>query len=172
MENSSLTLPKRDKIKMIALIAGLMLIAGAGLFLWQQLSAAPVLVPDAVRQRVKSAIYLPKQLPGNYKIDEASFSVQEEDVLIFFASDGTGSRIVFTQQPKPKDLDFDTFYKEQIEEAKTLDGVQFPSVIGKTHDQTTTMLSIVTPETWVIATTRSPLSADDMKIIAKYTVRY
>ena len=162
--------PKRRLSLILAAIVGIALLcAGLWLSIGRQQS---VNVPEAIVQAARSPIYLPKELPGHYKIDENSFSIQENEVVMFQASDGAGGRITLTEQPRPpQEFDFDGFYREQLKEPETIHSTPFPSVFGKTPDQSM-MLSIVTPETWIIATTRSPLSGDDLKLLAKRLIKY
>lgn len=171
MENS-LSLPNRSRVKWVLVGLAVLLLAGLiAFFVWQS-NSGRIAIPQNVKSAAKSSIYMPSQLPGNYEIDETSFSVQEDTVVIFSAKDGAGSRIIFTEQPKPANFDFDAFYKTQMQEQAVLAGVPFTSVTGKANDKQTTMLSIVTPETWVIVSSASPLTSDDTQLIAKHLVKY
>jgi hypothetical protein len=131
-----------------------------------RIDSSSVTIPDAITEKTKSSIYLPKELPGNYAIDESSFSLVEEGtVLIFEAKDGAGAKLIFSEQPRSESFDFEEFYKKQLSDAKTLNDVPFPSVWGKSMDGRLT-LSIVTPETWILMVTPAPLDGDDMSRVA------
>jgi hypothetical protein len=134
-------------------------------------SAQQVNIPNNIIQNTKTALYLPSKLPGNYKIDSKSFLVAEEGVVIFQANDGAGGQLVFSEQSKPQDFNFDDFYKQQVQEAKTLSGAPFPSVVGK-NNQGRLLVSIVAGNTWIIATTQSPLNENDFLLIAQSMHRY
>lgn len=167
--------PKNGKTRHIKTAGVILIVLAFGflLGLWLTSFGGTITIPDSVTQSTKSAIYIPSKLPGNYTLDETSFSIQEGEVLLFRATDGAGGRIAFTQQPSPPaDFDFQNFYKEQLQDPKTLSNVPFPSVVGKALNQETIMISIVTPETWVIASTSSPLSNEDMQVLAKYLKRH
>lgn len=123
--------------------------------------------PNDSIQGFKSTVYRPTKLPGNYKIDKNSVSLAENNtVLIFEARDGAGSTLSFTEQASPKDFDFDDFYKNQLNGAKTLSNVRHPSVWGKTLNGHLT-LSVVTDDAWILMTTSAPLSENDMHLIAQ-----
>lgn len=128
--------------------------------------SSSVSVPSSITQKVKSGIYMPSKLPGNYKIDEQSFKfVDEDSVLIFQAEDGVSGNLVFSEQAKPKDFDFDNFHKGNFEDPKTLSNAPYTSVWGKSVDGRVA-LSIVTEDTWIIMATSAPLSQEDMQLIA------
>ena len=150
-------------------LIGIIMLAILGVFIGVRLAdnvARSVKVPPNIEQSYKTPIYLPEKLPGNYKTIEDSFTLQEE-VLIFQAKDGAGGTIVFTEQPKPKDVNFEDFYAQQFKDAETLDNVPYPSVTGKSSANNSSVLSIVTDEVWIIASSRSPISAGDLEILAK-----
>lgn len=131
------------------------------------LGGSTVKVPDTITQKVKSPIYLPSDLPGNYKISEKSFDLVEDDaVLVFEATDDTGSKLIFSEQPRPKDFDFDNFYKGQFENAKALSNVPYSSTWGKSIDGRIA-LSVVTNDTWMMLVTSAPLGEGDMLRIAQ-----
>lgn len=125
-----------------------------------------VKVPEAIDQKFQPTIYLPSKLPGNYQINEATFSLQEEDsVLIFNATNGVNGDLVFTEQAKPANFDFDAFHKDNLENPQTLRGVPHPSVWGKTINNRLS-LSIITDDTWIMMTTSAPLNQNDLQLIA------
>lgn len=130
-------------------------------------SASSSVVPASITQQVKSPIYIPRKLPGKYRIDQNSFTYSEgDDVLMFQASDGVGSNLVFSEQPKPKDFNFEQFYKTQMESPRTINDVPYPSVWSKISGGRVT-LSIVTDDIWVIMTTTAPLGDSEMQRIAQ-----
>lgn len=157
------------KVKMLLIIIfAVLVLSAAGVLLGTMLANTlhgGIKIPEPILQQAKSQLYLPNSLPGTYKLTDNSFSIQEEAVL-FTATDGTGSKIIFTEQVKPKDMNFDDFYKENFDDAKILSDVPYPSVVGKNPQTGGIMLSIVTDETWILATSASPLSQDDMQRIA------
>lgn len=123
-------------------------------------------VPTSIADDIAFPIFLPGKLPGNYEIDEKSFSASEE-TLVFSASDGGGGSIVFTEQRKPPNFDFDEFYKQQMQEAKNVDKTPSPSVLGKSTENGAPILSIVTDSTWILITSQSPVGDDGLELIAR-----
>jgi hypothetical protein len=153
---------------------GLILLALLGSFIGVSLAnnvSRAVKVPTETARAFNQPIYLPKTLPGNYKIMEDSFELHE-DVLVFNAKDGADGTIAFTEQKKPIGVNFDEFYSTQLKDTKTLSDVPFPSVVGKGINNNNVVLSIVTDDIWIIVSSKAPLSPDDLKIIAKTIKRY
>lgn len=93
-------------------------------------------------------------------------------VVVFVAKNNVGSRIIFTEQSKPEAFDFDTFYREQVTNAKTLSDVPFPSVTAKMQGGNMWVLSMVADATWVIASSEAPLTEADGQIIAQGLSKY
>lgn len=147
-------------ISLIVILLGTIVVLG---YVIHQASSR--IVPAHITGKLTFPAYIPKKLPGNYRIVPSSFRITEESVLAFHAEDGTGSRIVFTEQRTPKKMDFADFYSKQFTNPKTLDDVPYPTVIGKSASNT--VLSIAADDTWIIVTTRSPLSTQSMQEIAK-----
>jgi hypothetical protein len=50
--------------------------------------------------------------------------------------------------------------------SKSLPNVPYPTTVGKTLDKQTTLISIVTDKTWIIATTQSEFSNQQLQAIA------
>jgi len=132
----------------------------------QYIAQTTITIPDSIKQRAGSTIYLPTSLPGAYKVVEESFNF-EETTLIFYATDGAGGKLVFTEQPKPKEIDFEQFYQENFVDTKILGDVSYSSTWGKTRDGKRLVLGIVTDDTWLLMTTNAPLGESDMLRIAK-----
>lgn len=143
-------------------------LAAASVLIVQINHAKTTPIPKAITQAVKTPIYLPTNLPGNYKVDSDSFRLAENNtVLTFYARDGVGANLIFSEQPKPRDFKFDEFYKDNFTDARTISNVPFPSVWGKSLTNQPA-LSIVTEDTWVLVTTSAPLSHEDMSYIAAH----
>lgn len=174
METSPHPLPSRRRPKLIALIVGLavLVLAVLGAFLMLQRPTSSAQIPKDITDWATFSLYVPSKLPSTYKVDETSFSKQEDTVVSFTARDSAGSTIYFTQQAKPKNFDFDTFYREQTTEPTTLSDVPFPTVTAKVQNNTTKVVSIVTDDTWILASSQAPLSESDMKTIAQGMQKY
>ncbi len=157
---------KKAVVIYLAVVAVFLCIIAVLLFATGTIGGKPVNIPKSITQRVKSPIYLPGRLPGNYKLDEGSFKVADEDpVLLFSAKDSAGSTLVFSEQSKPKNFSFEEFYKSQLKNAETLSNTPYSSVWGKLEDDRIA-LSIVTNDTWILMTSSAPISSADMTTIA------
>lgn len=166
------TKPKRRRWVLITLtITALIVLSAVGLLAVRFLAKPTIKVPDNITQNTRTSLYLPAKLPGNYHVDEDSFLIAEEGVVIFRATNGAGGQIAFSEQTTPKNVNFDDFYKEQVQEAKTLPNVPFPSIFG-TGKQRQRLVSIVANDTWIIATSQSPLQENDFSLIAQSVYQY
>lgn len=136
------------------------------LFIMNQ-NISKVTLPPDIKTKLTFPAYLPEKLPGSYRLQANSFSFQEDAVLLFKAVDSSGSNLLFSEQAKPKEMNFEDFYAKQMKEAKTLSGTPYASVWGRTADESSSILSIVTDETWILLTTKTPISEPDLQTIAK-----
>ncbi len=137
------------------------------------LSRPPVTISKDIRAKLSYPIYVPKKLPGNFHILPPSITIAEQDVVIFRAEDGTDSSITFSEQKRPKDLNFTEFYQQSIKDGKIIENsTTYPAFLGKTFDNKTNILSIVTPETWILATTRTPISQEQSLTLINSLYRY
>jgi hypothetical protein len=144
------------------------IIAVGGFVAYQRFGSEPqVKVPVNVAQSVSFPIYIPQKLPEGYSIEQASFQhVSGEGVVLFQASDKAGDKLVFSEQAKPAGFNFDDFTSKQLVNSKSLPNVPYPTTVGKTLDKQTTLISIVTDKTWIIATTQSEFSNQQLQAIA------
>lgn len=165
-KSTTLSLPDYRKFKIAAVIlvvAGLAFAGGLGVAMLFLPSAASV--PADIKQKAGFSVFVPVRLPGKYTVVRDSFSIQEETV-VFKASDGAGGSIIFTEQKKPTNFNFDDFYKNQMKNAKVVDEAMFSTIIGKTVNEEINLVSVVTDDTWVLISTRTLLSEDSLKNIA------
>lgn len=163
-----LTARKRRPPLVTSLIVLVGILVIVAVLLGGKLLLAPsTAVPAEVKNKITFPIYLPKKLPGHYKVKPDSFGVQENSVLVFQAADDTGANIIFTEQQKPNDFNFTGFYNEQFKDAAELDNVPFSSTWGKSQTLSDTkLLSIVTDKTWILASTTAPLDEAGLQRIA------
>jgi hypothetical protein len=158
----------RRSTKIVAIVVGLLILIGAGIVVGLVIANnvfGGVKVPADIAQQAKSPIYLSATLPGTYQVVRGSF-LFDENTLVYSAKNASGESIVFTQQPKPADFNFDDFYQQQLTEARTVESGEYASVSGKTKDGKY-MLSIVTKDTWIVVSMPVLLSDSDLQIIAK-----
>jgi len=85
---------------------------------------------------------------------------------MFQAGDGVDGTLTFTEQQRPKDINFGQLYKELFSDGRTLSDVPYPSVWGKTKDDRLA-LSIVSNKTWILMTSDASLKEDDMQRIVQ-----
>jgi hypothetical protein len=121
-------------------------------------------LPEAVQRRTLFPIYLPGRLPDGFSIDPNSYDTAE-GVLLFYASNKQGQKIVFTQQPKPQDFDFSRFNQSTLKQAERVIGAPYPSVIGMSEGGTVT-LSVQTDSTWILVISNTDNPRIDLGYIA------
>lgn len=167
----SLSLPNYRRLKIaagIAVLAAVSFVGGLVLAMFFLPTVAKV--PNQVMQKAGFAIFVPRSLPGTFAVNEDSFSNQE-GAVIFNATDDTGSSLVFSEQKKPIDFNFTDFYEKQMKNTQVVDNTPFTTVLGKAVDQDVTLISIVAKDTWVLVSSRVPLSQDNAKTISQSLVK-
>jgi hypothetical protein len=159
--------------RLLYILGGLIavLLVLAAFLAYKTLALRGYKVPDSITKQTSYPIFVPKKLPHGYKVNEDSFAVGE-GTLIFQARDSSGSSIAFTEQKRPANFDFEKFYQQQMKDSKRLDGTAYPSVMGKLPNGEATLLSVVTNDTWIIASTSAPLGQQDLTDLAKGLKQY
>jgi len=159
-------LPKLSRRLSVAVVLAIVLVA-AGITFYLVRRAQAVPIPRAVTEAVTFPIFLPKELPAGYKLDEQSFKyVAGEQVLVFQATDPAGDTLVFSQQAKPGNVNFSEFAQKQLINAKKLPNTPYPTTVGKTLDRQTTLVSTITDKTWIIMTTQVELDNQQLHRLA------
>jgi hypothetical protein len=157
------------------LISGtaILLVAG-GIYTLYELKYTPhVKIPKAVTQSASFPIYTPKKLPEGFSLDQNSFQyISGEGVLVFQATDKAGDKLVFSEQPKPANFNFDDFNNKQLISPKPLPNTPYATTVGKTLDKQTTLISILTDKTWIIATTQTELNNQQLLDISASLHKY
>lgn len=85
--------------------------------------------------------------------------------MLITATDATGHNIIFTQQPVPKEFDFETFYTKQFVGSRDISSIYGRGKTGILDTVTTG--SLVTDSTWIIVKGTENLPANDMETIIK-----
>jgi len=152
---------------------GLIVVVGltGTLLLRQELRHKDLQVPPNIAQQVPFHIYIPQKLPGSYQIDNHSFAVND-NILVFKATDGLGGTIAITEQAKPKNFNFDQFYRDHFSETQVLSNVPYPSVSGTDDENHAKPLSIVTSDVWIVINSQAALDDADLHTIAQSIKRY
>jgi hypothetical protein len=129
-------------------------------------------VPEVVVEAVPFGLFVPTRLPAGFRLDAGSYHyVPREGTAVFQASTKADDHIVFTEQAKPEGVDVGKINEQQMIELKTLSDVPYPSMIGKTPDHKTTLLSVVAGNTWIMVSTQAAVSNEDLRAIALGLVR-
>lgn len=157
-----------DRRLQLGLGAGLILIALSGIFwLWQNTTAPRV--PRDIAKQALFAIYMPSKLPSGYKINPDSYE-SRQGVLMFSAQNNKKGHINFSLQARPQSYDFSALYERSLKDTRKVPNTPYPAFIGKAENNTT-MLSIEADRTWLIITTRTPNTEQDLEFIAKHLVK-
>lgn len=122
---------------------------------------------SSIRQAANQAafpIYSPTQLPEGFTIDEGSVSLTTE-VLLFTAKNTQGDTLIFTENPVPKDFDFESFYNKQFVGAQNISSIYGRGQAGILDNVMSG--SLVTDSTWIIIKGPENLPAKDMEMIIK-----
>jgi hypothetical protein len=146
--------------KIILGVICFIIVTGVAVAAYIRLTPAKVVIPKEVTKQnaeKKLTEYVPGWLPGTYEIDKDSFSRQEGQVFVFSATDKDRNRLFFSQQPIPKDFDFDNFYKTKVIDAVKLENVPYESVYARDLFGSARILSIQTEETWIMMTTTASI---------------
>lgn len=93
-------------------------------------------------------LYYPSNLPGSFKIELDSISRPEESVVVYAMSDDNGQRINISIQKKPEQFNLEPLYN-------VLTGLRdittkFGSVRVGNNEGTTTIVNIISDQTWII----------------------
>lgn len=148
---------------LVGLTVAASLLALAAFVLWYSALPGPVKVPPAIAERIYFPVYMPRQLPDGYVIQQPSF--QEKDgSLIFTAVNTHTEKLVFTEQPMPERFDFARFYKESIRESENLPETPHQTVLGRLPNGNR-LLSVTTEKTWLLITTASDLDEASARLI-------
>lgn len=146
--------------KIILGVICFIVVAGVAVAAYIKLTPAKVVIPKEVTKEnaeKKLTEYIPGWLPGTYEIDKDSFSRQEGQVFVFSATDKDRNRLFFSEQPVPKNFDFDRFYKTKVMDPIKLENVPYESVYARTIVGKAFILSIKAENTWIMMSTTSPI---------------
>lgn len=171
MDTQKLTIKSKWRPLKIGII-GLVLFVGAaagGAAIAVLNAPAPVVIPKAIIEKTLFTLYVPDTLPAGYFMPGGAVST-EESTTLFYITNGP-KRIIFSEQAKPKDFDFANFYERQMVQPKNLERVPYPSVLGMTREADK-LLSVVTPDTWVLVSVVGDVSEDELRFVARHLRKY
>lgn len=155
----------------LKLISGILVVilavGGGAYYVWRGMAA--VTIPQAIIDKTLFPVYVPKQLPAGFALDETSVT-NNEGVLVFQLKHTDGRIISVSEQGIPPKFDFTEFYEKQMKGARTISGTPHHSVIGEMvvqEGQGAKFLSVRTGETWVMVS-GNDIRDDELELIAKH----
>ncbi|HSA83269.1 MAG TPA: hypothetical protein VLF20_00100 [Patescibacteria group bacterium] len=146
--------------KILLYIASILIVIGVGTFVYSKTNPPQVTIPqELTKQNAEKKLteYMPGWLPGTYVIDKDSFSREEGQVFTFSATDEDRNRLFFSEQPIPKDFDFNNFYSTKVIDPKKLENTPFETIYAKSLYGKTWILSMRNDTTWIMMTTDTPV---------------
>lgn len=102
---------------------------------------------ESLQEAAAYPLYYPANLPGGLRPQKDS--VRSGEGVTTFSIKGAGDiMLVVSEQAIQKDMDFNSFYKERIEQPQFSSSVEGPVVTGKLNS--ISVCSLVASKTWVI----------------------
>jgi hypothetical protein len=137
----------------------LILLVGAGCIVAFLILLRPSMPKQITRlaSNVTFPIYYPHNLPPGYSLDASTVSSTNNAALFSVINTTTGSRIVVSEQPKPSDIDFNSFYHDEYRRYESLTTPAGDGVIGDAGDSY--LANITGDKTWIIV--KGPQSSGD-----------
>lgn len=120
-------------------------------------------VPAYVRSSVNFPIYQPRTLPAGFAVDQTSFKLNSQ-VVTFVAKRGE-SEVLFTEQARPRQFDFDNFYTNQLSDSRRTSTNLGSAVIGYFGDGE--LGSVLTERTWILVRAKQGVSSPQMDTIVQ-----
>ncbi len=158
----------RAFVKATLLVATLVLMVGAGFFLWigplSAIFTPPSPFSPEVAEKVQAPLYYPAKLPGSYKIELGSITQPEPSVVVYAASDDSGNKLNFSLQKQPKGLNLNPLYEalSDIKEVET----KFGTVKYGTLEDNLDIVNVLADSTWIIVTSsRGQLDEQDVQLL-------
>jgi hypothetical protein len=153
---------KRAYGRETVLVVSLAVTAAVLLFVWVWVRTVQAdAIPSHVRSSVNFPLYQPTQLPKGYKIADGSFRLNSS--VVTFTVQNLDKSLVFTEQAKPMDFDFESFYTDQFANARKIStgaGRAYVNAFGDGE-----LASIATDRTWILVRSPSGISAKDFDAI-------
>jgi hypothetical protein len=136
------------------------LLAG-GIVWWYMGSQASRPDPELLdaKSQASFTLYYPRGLD---KISYSKGSMKaKKDLVIFSMTYDGGKKLYISQQPKPKNVVFDDFYKRVLNNKVDVFSSQGKAVMGAAGGQT--LGSLVTDKVWVMANTKEAIDGQLMQ---------
>lgn len=104
-------------------------------------------------------IYVPSSLPQGFSYTRQAPS-QTDKILTYYLSFDAGKRLSISDRPRPKDINFDDFYRQNLNNRLSVPSSQGQAVIGNANNQA--VGSLLTNQVWVIVS--SSLQLDNTRL--------
>lgn len=154
--------PKRGKRRLLIVFFILVLIAaGAGAYLYQK---SLVVVPANIVAQSDIPILYPSKLPAGYKINKTSFKVSNGNIISYYATNKTSSRLVFTVQARPPNFDYEKFYSSSMTDVTKIATPLGEGAVGTAGGRL--LGSLATTKSWILITTSDKSGGSDKIQIA------
>lgn len=154
---------KKDWVLALGILV--VIIGGAGSFVYFKYIQSHNPIPSEMRQDVSFTPYYPAKLPHDWHIDNTSFFEDGGAIIYKIKSKSSDTSLSFSIQPQPGDFDFKQFYKNTIK-----DSISFPTphngkaVVGTGGGKAIGSLQI--DDTWVLVSAiTGRVSSEDIKDI-------
>lgn len=159
--------PQTHKRKVILIIAQLIIILGVtSVFLWKKSNDGPSL-PKSVSNQIEFATFLPNKPPSGYSIDESSYTITNE-ALIVKVNTPQNKTVLFSQQPEPGSFDISGFH-DILKDKQSVETPYGTAYIGKSEN--TKVGSLVTAGSWVFLSAPPDTDSEILKTLLKSIVR-
>lgn len=132
--------------KVIFILCIVVVLSGLFGVIKYQLSPKDTLLPSNF-YGTSFPLYGPNWLPKGWFVHQNSFDATSA-VATFTVNDGTGQRLVLTQQPKPPLSQIDEFYNQQLFGATSVQTTAGSVMIGQFDNSL--LAGLVTDQTWIL----------------------
>lgn len=141
---------KNKLISVGVIVVALLLVGIIGYVAKSKVGPKPVMIPASIADKLLFTPYILAKLPEGYKINESSFTKQEE-ALLFSAVNDKGDKLLFSEQEVPKNFDISAFYSSSLKSPTRLTGLKNEVVYGQLTGQSKSLAGIKTSDdTWVL----------------------
>lgn len=159
---------KRRFIRLLVFLLILAALAGGGFVAYQKYFVKNPFPAD-IRKNAGIDLLYPTKLPAGYKVNPTSIQ-RTNGILIYDANNGN-QRLVFTLQNTPPTFDFDTFYKQQLQNSQQFSTKFGQAAVGKNSGRY--LGSLVDGGTWLLLSTNNPqLTANDYSLVLNNLKKY
>lgn len=157
---------RRNFLKKQTFVIGTMIIglASIGVCYWLLYNRTPATADPFDTQLLASInfpLYYPTQLPAGYHVDSKSVSQPQPGVVVLILRGPKNQKIYISQEVRPTTFDFGGYYNNFTDRSLTVTDAGTIAV-GHTNDGYTSIGSLATNRTWIIANTSAPLGLDKL----------